>query len=60
MQSLAAESRSPVKHCQHQREVKKMAPNRSVEATSNGWPRKASYSFFALCGQPSAAPHLER
>jgi hypothetical protein len=35
-------------------------PNTSVEATSNGWPHRASCSFLALCGQPSAAPHLER
>jgi hypothetical protein len=35
-------------------------PNPSVEATSNGWPHKASCSFFALCGQPLAAPHVER
>jgi hypothetical protein len=35
-------------------------PNTSVEATSNGWPHMASCSLFALCGQPSAAPHLER
>jgi hypothetical protein len=38
----------------------KSAPNRSVEATSNGWPHRASCSFLALCGQPSAAPHLLR
>jgi hypothetical protein len=37
-----------------------MWPNTSVEATSNGWPHRASCSFLALCGQPSAAPHLER
>jgi hypothetical protein len=36
------------------------AHNRSVEATSNGWPHMASCSFLALCGQSSAAPHLER
>jgi hypothetical protein len=35
-------------------------PNPSVEATSNGWPHMASCSFFALCGQPLAAPHVER
>jgi hypothetical protein len=34
------------------------AHNRSVEATSTGWPHMASCSFFALCGQPVAAPHL--
>jgi hypothetical protein len=34
--------------------------NRSVEATSNGWPHMASCSFFALCGQPLDAPHVER
>jgi hypothetical protein len=35
-------------------------PNPSVEATSNGWPHMASCSFSALCGQPLAAPHVER
>jgi hypothetical protein len=34
------------------------AHNRSVEATSTGWPHMASCSLFALCGQPVAAPHL--
>jgi hypothetical protein len=38
----------------------RVAPNRSVEATSNGWPHKASCSFFTLCGQPLNAPHVER
>jgi hypothetical protein len=34
------------------------AHNPAVEATSTGWPHRASCSFFALCGQPVAAPHL--
>jgi hypothetical protein len=34
------------------------AHNRSVEATSTSWPHMASCSFFALCGQLVAAPHL--
>jgi hypothetical protein len=38
----------------------RVSANRSVEATSNGWPHKASCSFFTLCGQPLAAPHVER
>jgi hypothetical protein len=58
---LSIRSLQPVTH-----ELKQMStalnsvPNRSVEATSNGWPPRASCSFFALCGQPSAAPHLQR
>jgi hypothetical protein len=58
---LSIRSLQPVAH-----ELKQMptalksAPNRSVEATSNGWPHRASCSFLALCGQPSAAPHLLR
>jgi hypothetical protein len=49
------QARSQYKYIGHS-----MWPNTSVEATSNGWPHRASCSFLALCGQPSAAPHLER
>jgi hypothetical protein len=38
----------------------RVSANRSVEATSNGWPHKTSCSFSAMCGQPLAAPHVER
>jgi hypothetical protein len=55
-------SRTAARSCFAQKysPARRVSANRSVEATSNGWPHKASCSFFTLCGQPSAAPHVER
>jgi hypothetical protein len=50
----------PRQHAVVRGSVDGAAHNRSVEATSNGWPHMASCSFSALCSQPLDAPRVER